>query len=620
MRRFKITRLIKGFILLSCISIASCQVTQSRFFTSSQHIATNQIGYLNNAKKVAIYSHANPFALRWELYDANTKALITKGNTRVFGKDEASQQHVHQLDFSEVRVSGTYYLQVGSVKSQSFKINTQIYANLYKDAFRYFYFHRLGADIQSEFLHHPEHAHAALHVNDTDVKCLDNWCGNNVKQNVVGAWADAGDFGIYPVNHAIAVWTLANSYEYSPSLSIDDNLHLPESGNKIPDVLDELQYGSHYLSGMLPPGKQLASHKVSSHHWSPFITSVERENSQERFLQPPSTAATLAVVRSYSQLARLYMNYDKKYSEKVWQVAKDAIRRASQNKTIYYSEDTKDSPGAGDYADKDLTDDWYAALSEALITASLFHETANAKTFRERVRQNRYFLTFDNEGSQSWASAQGAASLSLWLHWDITGLNYLEKDILQQNILESASGLLTDQQQSGFNTLYKGSYTAIGDATDTHKSVVQWQWGSNSIVVNKMIILAYAYRITLDHTYLHAFFQAFDYLLGTNALNKSFVTGYGFNAETDTHDRLAWTHYQNKKIPYPPGWLAGGPMNQVNACEAERSTPTDKAAALAYAPSDTAPTAWCSKENAINWNAPLYWVSKFAVHASNAMH
>lgn len=129
------------------------------------------------------------------------------------------------------------------------------------------------------------------------------------------------------------------------------------------------------------------------------------------------------------------MNYDKKYSEKVWQVAKDAIRRASQNKTIYYSEDTKDSPGAGDYADKDLTDDWYAALSEALITASLFHETANAKTFRERVRQNRYFLTFDNEGSQSWASAQGAASLSLWLHWDITGLNYLEKDILQQNIL-----------------------------------------------------------------------------------------------------------------------------------------------------------------------------------------
>ena len=92
--------------------------------------------------------------------------------------------------------------------------------------------------------------------------------------------------------------------------------------------------------------------------------------------------------------------------------------------------------------------------------------------------------------------------------------------------------------------------------------------------------------------------------MGTNAMDISYVTGYGAKAETDTHDRWAWTIGQDAF--WPRGWLSGGPNNElINDYE----TPGGVAAAKSYAGPGTAPHAWGSKENTVNWNAPLAWVS-----------
>ena len=561
-----------------------------------------------------MYAHPSHSSLQWELIESQGKSRVKRGKTFTFGVDPGSQQHVHQIDFSDIQQAGTYYLQIGSVRSQEFEIRTDLYSDLYRSAFHYFYFHRLGVEIDAQFLQHEAHAHEAIHANDEALHCFNHWCGEGVTRDVRGAWADAGDFGVYPVNHAFAVWALVNSYELSPSQSMDDDLNIPESGNTIPDILDELRYSVSYLPGMLATGDGLASHKISSEHWSHFPLNIALENSQPRYLQPPSTAATLAIARISSQLARVFNDYDTSFAQQQWKLAKDALRRASIQPQQLYTSSVKDSPGAGDYADHNIQDDWYAALSEALITAAKLEDHVAASEYRQRVRKNPYFLTFDESGSQSWQKVQGAASLSLWLHWDQTGLNYLEKDILKLNILESAKQMIADQQSSGYLT----PYNPVRPSPE-HPFPI-WQWGSNSIVTNDMVVLAYAYQITLDHRYLFSFLNSLDYLLGRNAINKSFITGYGKQAETDTHDRLAWTAFSKQKTPYPAGWMSGGPMNDLKACRHESATPLNNPPALAYAEEDTAPQAWCSKENAINWNASLYWVAKFAIHASEALH
>ena len=118
--------------------------------------------------------------------------------------------------------------------------------------------------------------------------------------------ADAGDFGVYTVNHAISAWTLLNLNEQFPDAFTDGSLNIPESGNSIPDVLDEVDYGSRFLRGMLPSDGGLASHKAHNHAWSAFTITVEGENQMIRSAMGPSTAATYAVARVNAQLARMW--------------------------------------------------------------------------------------------------------------------------------------------------------------------------------------------------------------------------------------------------------------------------------------------------------------------------
>ena len=134
----------------------------------------------------------------------------------------------------------------------------------------------------------------------------------------------------------------------------------------------------------------------------------------------------------------------------------------------------------------------------------------------------------------------------------------------------------------------------------------RYPWGSNSAVVNRMLLLGTAYDTTGDEKYLRGAHRSMDYLMGNNAMRLGYVTGYGERSETDLHDRLAWGAYP--KTPYPAGWLSGGPNNTLIN---DTATPKSRPAAKSYAGKGTAPAAWGSKENTVNWNAPLVWVAAF---------
>ena len=52
----------------------------------------------------------------------------------------------------------------------------------------------------------------------------------------------------------------------------------------------------------------------------------------------------------------------------------------------------------------------------------------------------------------------------------------------------------------------------------------KYPWGSTSFVLNNMIILALAYDFTHDAAYLNAVVNGMDYILGRNAMDKSYVS------------------------------------------------------------------------------------------------
>ena len=74
-----------------------------------------------------------------------------------------------------------------------------------------------------------------------------------------------------------------------------------------------------------------------------------------------------------------------------------------------------------------------------------------------------------------------------------------------------------------------------------------------------MVVLATAYDLTGEAKYRDGVLEGMDYLLGRNALNQSYVTGYGEVASHNQHSRW-YAHQLDPALPNPPrGTLAGGP-------------------------------------------------------------
>ena len=131
-------------------------------------------------------------------------------------------------------------------------------------------------------------------------------------------------------------------------------------------------------------------------------------------------------------------------------------------------------------------------------------------------------------------------------------------------------------------------------------------WGSNSFVINNLLVLALAHDFSKQPKYLDGVVTGMGYLLGQNPLGQSYVTGYGKKPLEHPHHRF-WSQQANAKYPSAPaGALSGGPNSSID-------DPYAKAAGLkGCAPEKCFVDhieAYSVNEITINWNAPLAWVS-----------
>ncbi len=94
-----------------------------------------------------------------------------------------------------------------------------------------------------------------------------------------GGWHDAGDYGKYLVTAAQAVSYLADCYDLAEALHRpfrDNTLDLPESGNGVPDLLDEMVWELDWVLKMLTP-RGAAYHKLTSLTWFQDMPNLETQ-------------------------------------------------------------------------------------------------------------------------------------------------------------------------------------------------------------------------------------------------------------------------------------------------------------------------------------------------------
>jgi endoglucanase len=554
-------------------------------------LLVNQLGYLPNAAKVATLETTATAPLDWELLDGAGKS-VAQGKTAPFGADAASGETVQLVDFSAFKTAGQgYRLKVGADQSFPFDIGAGIYASLKYDALSYFYQTRSGIEIRADLVPNPSLARPAG-PSDKNVKCGKS-AGCDYALDVAGGWYDAGDHGKYVVNGGISLWTLLNQYERAQKLGTfaadfgDGKLRVPEKGNNVPDLLDEARWElEFFLKMQVPPGKPLAGmvhHKMHDVDWT-ALGVAPHEDKQERVLFKPSTAATLNVAATAAQAARLWKTLDPAFSAKCLKAAEAAWAAAKANPKLFAS---KEILGGGAYEDAKVDDDFYWAAAELFVTTGKpeFRQYIEASPSSKRLRMDAGGHT----STMNWADTDALGTISLALG----PANELQAQARKQ-LIGGGDEYLKIIAAQGFRTPLKPN--AAG----------QYVWGSNSFVINNLIVLGLAYDFTKQQKYLDGVATGMDYLLGRNPLGQSYVTGYGEKPLQNPHHRF-WAHQANAKYPSaPPGILSGGPNSSID-------DPYAKAAGLkGCAPEKCFVDhieAYSVNEITINWNAPLAWVA-----------
>lgn len=613
-------RRVVGVFVLSAIAAAGAQAGGDR--SDLPNIRFNQLGFELDGPKRAIVASDAKAPLEWRLVDANGKT-VSSGSTTVFGTNAGSGEHVHHIDFSGTRRAGDgFRLLVGDDTSRAFSIAENIFGELSYDALAYFYHNRSGIPIEAKYLEDAKWARPAGHANEV-VHCFDKkdprgneWPGCSYTLDVTGGWYDAGDHGKYVVNAGIAVWTLLNYYERARRVLDDDErpfadgkVSIPERGNGVNDLLDEVRWEFRFLLGMQapegakikmpkpvpfgsPPSHELveldvsgmAHHKVHGEQWTP-MPSAPHEDKKPRYAYPPSTTATLNLAATAAQCARIWRDIDAEFSAECLNAAKRAYAAARRHPDLM---PFGGFSGGGGYGDRDASDEFYWAAAELFITTG-------AEEYAAAMRASPHFLaapTSDGKGEISWGQVRTLGTISL-----VTVPNRLgEQDLAKAraNVLTTARSYLRQAMSEGY---------AIPYSSD------RYQWGSNSTVLNHALILGVAYDLTGKTVYRDRVVDALDYLLGRNPLDQSYVSGYGVRAMNNPHHRF-WAHQKGAAFPPPPpGALSGGP-NSTNMSDSVAKEL--KGHCLPQTCWRDHVDAYALNEVAINWNAPLVWVAAFA--------
>ncbi|MCC4619627.1 glycoside hydrolase family 9 protein [Xanthomonas cassavae CFBP 4642] len=569
--------LLTGMVIASPI-VACAADTANGPAASGVAIHLNQLGYLPGSAKLAVVGlpqDAAPGMDRFTLEDAQGRQVL-QGKLQPAARWTAAGQQARVADFSSVRAPGTYRLKIDGVPaSDAFAIDAGAYRPVVDASLKAFYFNRGSTALPAQFA--GRYARAAGHP-DTDVRIHPSAASaTRPADSVISApkgWYDAGDYNKYIVNSGISTYTLLAAYEHYPALFKAQALTIPNDAPGVPGILQETWWNLEWMLAMQDPADGGVYHKLTDKQFDGLV--MPEQARQQRYVVMKTTAATLDFAAVMAAASRVYAPFEKQYpgvSARMLKASRAAWAWAQQHPDVIYRQ--PDDVRTGGYDDAQVADEFAWAAAELYVTTDEdgFYDAMLARNVPASV--------------PGWSNVGGLAWMSLAAHRD-TLTPHADRARITREVTGLAQRLADQWQASPWRLAM----------TDT-----DFVWGSNAVVLNQAMLLVQGYRVTQQRRYLDAAQSQLDYILGRNPLRLSFVTGVGQRTPMHIHHRPS----EADGIAAPvPGWLAGGPQpGQQDAKDCKASYPS-KLPALSYL-DDTC--SYATNEVAINWNAPLVYVS-----------
>lgn len=576
--------MFKKALLISTSIVVFFHLTvyaQLKTDSGKNRIRLNQIGFYPDAPKAAIVlaKKSGGFSLQ-----TTGKKTIFKGILKKSAQPDFAGQYTWVADFSAFQKPGKYVLNVpGTGTSYTFSISRNVHKQVADASIKAFYFIRASTPILEKYA--GKWHRAAGHPDNKVLVHASAVSQGRPEGALVSSprgWYDAGDYNKYIVNSGISTYTLLSLYEDFPEYMKTVKLNIPESGNGIPDLLNETLWNLRWMLTMQDSIDGGVYHKLTN---AAFDKMVMPDKAMEpRYIIQKSTAATLDFAAVMAQSARVFRHYEVQlpgFADSCREAALKAWEWALANPHIIYNkyvlnDNFRPKITTGDYGDGEVRDEFIWAASELFVT------TKNVK-YVKKIN----LIPDTKMPLPSWSQVRVLGYYTIARNSDrVSGTGYNNIPEIKKRIVSYANGLIKDAN--------KTAYRAV-----MYKKRANFIWGSNSVAANQGIALIQAYKITGNKKYLKYALDNLDYILGRNGTGYSFVTGYGSKTPMHPHHRPS---VADGVVEPVPGLLAGGANPGMEDHVALPSTVPDQA----YIDNDQA---YAVNEVAINWNAPFAYLA-----------
>ncbi len=424
-------------------------------------------------------------------------------------------------DFSELCREGLYRLELpGGECGAPFRIDAGVWNDAYVLVARGMYLWRCGCAVRGEW-RGKVYAHGACHLDDG---YLDHFTGEpGERRDGTGGWHDAGDYNKYVVNAGVTVGLMFRAWEHFGARIGVLVLDLPESGNGVPDLLNEVRYELDWLLKMQFEDGQV-SHKLTAVNFD--YRDVPEGDRDRRYFCPWGTTATADFTAMMALGSRHFRGYDTDFAARCLAAARRSW--ASLAAHPQHVEPDQSAFRTGGYGAGDASHRMWAAVE-------MWEATGEVEFLEDFERR-----------------ARGCGFNRLGPCWHDVGDLALGAYLEASRAVERDGVLLERMARSLFECAGEAVREVEGHAHGRPLGGARecFEWGVNCRVAGQTYLLHLADRLRPDPAWRRSAEQAMAHLFGRNFHGRSYVTGLGADPPRHPHDRRggAW-----------PGYLVGGP-------------------------------------------------------------
>ena len=497
-------------------------------------ILINNLGYyLNQVKIGKIIGIKNP--VFYQIFNDNN-ICVFEGTSSKPSFDINTGEFVSEINFSIVKKTGNYYIISKTERSNLFSIKNNIYDKLESSLLYMLHLQKCGCEVTDD--RYKTYSHPACHTKLAQIYGTEKFI------DVSGGYHDAGDYGRYVTPGAKMIMELLLAYEI----------------NKDIKYLEAAKYELDFFKKLIREDGAVY-HKVTRKNFTGMV--MPDTDKETQIISPVSTTATADFVGVTAFASTIIKEEKDLYLE----LSKKAYNFLESNVNIPFYNPKEIT--TGQYEDDKSTDEIYFAK------LSLYNATKDS-----------YYL---NDILDYIPKTETEIIGLGWEEMSLFGTYLFLRD--ENNSKNELFSILSKDLKFTLDTLVKRSHLDPFDITLEH-----YPWGSNAYLMNNANAILFGYLLYMDTEYLNISSKLINYILGTNSLNISFVTGFGNNYPVNPHHRPS---VALKKAM--PGMLVGGPAEGLFDEIIKREKP-DSPKAKTYIDHTES---YSTNEICIYWNSPF---------------